>query len=108
MTEPIQPYYNRKLWTDIVPYELVEVVSPTHRVIRELETKKSDDFTLEMIPGGFVGFPVNQDQQKWNYFSNEDNPLISIYLDRKGEWKDKSNQFYQPYSKPIRYYDYSF
>lgn len=108
MKNTILPYFNRHLYTDIIPYELVEVLSSSHLMIREMNTKKSKDFTLEMVPGGFVGFPLNQDEQKWDYFSNEDYPVISIHLNNKGQWLDESNQQYQPNSNPIKFYDYSF
>ena len=88
------------LWSDRNPYEIVEVKDDRHLMIRALDWKRIDE-------GGF------SEAQEYEYFSNEDNPVIQIFLTKQGQWRQRlgrnglgCNRFAVGYAE--RYYDFTF
>jgi hypothetical protein len=81
------------------------IVSKTAKTI----TVQADDSTLDnwkpaIIPGGFAGHCINQNEQKYTYKCNTENPKETLHADRQGNfhaWKEKRpnvtlgrNEFY--------------
>tara|TARA_R100000808_G_C2149621_1_gene158071 strand:+ start:118 stop:447 length:330 start_codon:yes stop_codon:yes gene_type:complete len=100
-------YANMHLYTDINPYEIIEVRTPNKIIVRLMDAEKDPSVKLKFHPGGFCGHVSNQDEQKWFYKSNKDNPVVTI-------WKRKDGHFYDGHlrfvlsDEPIMHYDYNF
>jgi hypothetical protein len=104
----IKKYANLYLFSEAYPYEVVEIKTPRKVMIRKMNSVLDKNFKPEVIPGGFVGHCVNNDEQKWNYSSNENAVSFSIRLNKKGEWKDVYGNKYGMDENPFRKYDYNF
>ena len=103
---PHQGYANHHGYTDIDPYEIVEIISDKTIVVREMDAKPNDDFVMDFTPGGFCGHVSNQPD--WVITSNENNDTFRIRLHKSGVWKSKSGRKFYLSDKPRKYYDYNF
>lgn len=86
-------FANQILGTDIYPFEILRIISPTELEIREIYTSSRGR---------------NMSEQKWLFSRDESNPLVIIKLNKDGKWKDSGNITYSLDVKPRRYYDFSF
>jgi hypothetical protein len=103
-------YLNEVLYSDINPYEVVEMISPNKWVIRQLNTKlkpsAKDNLQKSFCPGGFVGHFDNQEQE-WEISIDESAPLITVQ--RRGKHSFKLNGMSMTMtSNPIKHYDFNF
>ena len=77
-------------YSDIMPFEIVRVISDKTIEIREMDAEQGD-WKPVILQGGFAGHYENQHDQVWNIKSNETNPVIRARLnkDKKGReyWK---------------------
>ena len=104
-------YLNTWVGTDCYAYEVVEMVTPCKWIIRQLDTKLTQDAHVALnesfIPGGFMGH-YNNDVQEWEYISNESNPTYTVTRHSKTRpfccWGSKA----YPTDEPIRHHDYNF
>jgi uncharacterized membrane protein len=95
-------------YSDIEPFEVVKVISDKTIEIRRMEAERDLTWKPEIIPGGFAGHCVNQNEQRWNITSNEKNQTIRIRLSKNKGWKDKHGRQFKLSDKPRKYYDYNF
>lgn len=102
MDTQVKKYCNRSVGSDSYAYEVVQVISDKKVIIRQLDAERITD--MHFIRGGFAGHCVNNYSQEYNYKSNENNPLETIKLHKKG-WH--FGQYYMS-DKPIYFYDYNF
>jgi hypothetical protein len=86
-------FANQILGTDVYPFEILHMISPTELEIREIYTSS---------------YGQNMSEQKWRFSRDENNPLVIIKLNKDGKWKDSGNITYSLDVKPRRYYDFSF
>lgn len=86
-------FANQILGTDIYPFEILRMISPTELEIREIYASS---------------YEQNMSEQKWLFSRDENNPLVIIKLNKDGKWKDSGNITYSLDVKPRRYYDFSF
>jgi hypothetical protein len=104
-------YLNTWVGSDCYAYEVVEMVTPCKWIIRQLDTKLTQNgqeaLSESFIPGGFMGHYDN-DCQEWEYISNENNPTYTVTRHSKTSpfccWGSKS----YPENEPIRHHDYNF
>jgi hypothetical protein len=106
-------YANQHGYSDIHPYEVVEVVKPGMMKIREMNSTLQADWKPEIIPGGFVGHCANQGTQRWDYVSSATAQVKTIRQShakgrKNGKWFDKHGNEYVPAAKPRRFHDYNF
>lgn len=101
----IRKYANLHLHTDVQPYEVVRVVSEKCVEVRPMETKQIE-FPKEFHVGGFSAHCSDQHRQKYEYFSNENAPVMKIRKTKKG-WRLGSMKFRMS-NAPIKFYDYNF
>jgi len=102
METNIKKYCNEHFYTDVHPYEVVEVINEKKVVIRPMkEIRKTDPI---IIPGGFAGHCVNNDDIEYGYESIPDAPTKTIKLHKKG-WN--YGHFIMS-NNPIYHYDYNF
>ena len=99
-------YANMHGWTDIIPFEIVRVVSPKTIEIRAMDGKIEEDFKPDAVAGGYFGHTKNQDEQRYSYKSLSDAPVIKARLGKKG-WKSQFGRHVLN-SKPVKFYDYNF
>jgi len=73
-----------------------------------MDVKLDPNWLMDISIGGFVGHVNNNETQRYSYSSNEENPLVAIRLNKKGQWKDKYGNVYVVNALPIKFYDYNF
>jgi len=101
-------YANQYGWSDVHPYEIIEVRTPRKIMIRCMDTELDPNFKCDTTVGGFSGHCNNNYAQSYTYFPNPKYPLKAIRLDKRGNWKDRSGQKYRLSLKPHKFYDYNF
>ncbi len=97
-------YANRYDERDIWPHEVVEIVSGTELVIREMFAKLEKGWSPKMI----LGLCVNENEQSWTFKQDAGALLFRIRLDRKGKWKDAEGNVYRLEPEPKRFHHYTF
>ena len=104
-------YLNEMLYSDVNPYEVVEMITPNKWVIRELDTalkpKAKRDIQESFCPGGFVGH-VDNGYQEWDIRVNEKNPLITVFRGRKNRYFKIGGMPMSMTLSPIKIYDFNF
>ena len=104
-------YLNEILYSDINPYEVVEMITPNKWVIRKLDTTLKPEAKKKMqdsfCPGGFVGH-VDNDCQEWDISVNENNPLITVFRGRKNKHFKIGSMPMSMSHSPIKIYDFNF
>lgn len=94
-------------YSDINPFEVVEIISNKTIVIREMDAKRDPSFSPKFEVGGFVAHCINQSEQKWIFTSNEDRPTIRARLQKNGKWKSMFGE-HRIADEPKCFYDYNF
>ncbi len=99
-------YANLLGYSDVTPYEVISKTAKTI-LIREMEAVIDPQWSPKIIPGGFVGHCVNQDEQKWLICSNGTHEIIRARLRKDGYFWSRYGK-HKLSDKPIKYYDYNF
>ena len=99
-------YANMHGWSDVEPFEIVKVISDKTIVIKKMIAEKDENWKPEVIPGGFAGHCVNQNEQKWSYKSAPEAIEIKARLGKKG-WKSAYGKHVLSV-EPRKFYDYNF
>jgi hypothetical protein len=102
MTNQIKGYCNQHFYTDVQPYEVVEVISEKKVVIRAMREIRKTDPIIQ--PGGFAGHCLNNREIEYEYESIPGAPTKIIKLLKKG-WD--GGHFIMS-DRPIYFYDYNF
>ena len=110
-TELIEKKYaNHYMYSDVVPYEVVEEKSENVYVVRAMkyaETKTSKKQRMEsFVPGGFCG-TFDNNLQKWSIEPNPDETTFVIRRHKDGFFYNHGRKF-KIHSEPIRFYDFNF
>lgn len=104
-------YLNEILYSDVNPYEVVEMITPNKWVVRELDVtlkpKAKRDIQESFCPGGFVGH-VDNGYQEWDIRVNEKNPLITVFRGRKTRYFKIGGMPMSMTLSPIKIYDFNF
>ena len=103
-------YMNYIGYSDVHPYEVLRF-SPSGKTayLRSMNSSLKKDWKPEVIPGGFSGHCVNQDQQEWDITSDPTGREVTVRLHRNGRWHCSAGSRYSnPCDKPVRFYDYNF
>ena len=107
-----QFYCNRHLYTDIQPYEVIEVLSDTRLKLRSMnyvQTQGSVDRLRESFePGGFCGHFDNS-VQEWICTPDEKGIVVEVRQRKDGFFYEVGDSI--PYvlcDKPRRYRDFNF
>lgn len=105
----MKQFFNQKFFSDVEPYEIVEVVSPKRVKVRAMDSK-------------LLNKPVynehhritNNRELEYAYTSNEENREVIITKRKDGNWYQmghKSGHYEVKFlneSTPCKYYDYTF
>lgn len=97
-------YANRYDERDIWPHEVVEYISGTELVVKEMFAKLVKGWVPKMI----LGLCVNEDEQDWTIKPDTTALEFRIRLDRKGKWKDAEGNVYRLEPEPRRFHHYTF
>ena len=100
-------YANYIGYSDVLPFEVVKVISDKTLEIREMDAQLAEGEKPEFVVGGFAAHCTNQRSLKYDIVSNANNPVIRVR-------KRKDGCFYKGGSKfklsdvPVKFYDYNF
>lgn len=101
-------YANHIMYTDVEPFEVIEVKTPGKMVIREMDATLDPTWKREFYPGGFFGHTANDRSQRWFYASNPANRTVVIRKHKDGRWYDKHGGRYSLADAPYKFYDHNF
>ena len=100
-------FANLKLYTDVIPYEVIREVSPITLEVRRMDAKLIEGPKNFQV-GGFAAHCVDNHNQKYNYTSNTKYPLVRIRFSKKRNgWYSKGSRFILS-DVPVYFYDYNF
>lgn len=100
-------YANLICYSDIVPFEVVRVISNKTIEIREMNANLVEGWKPEMIVGGFSAHCVNNNTQEYTYSTREGSPIVRARLQKSGKWKSIHGE-HRLSDEPKRFYDYNF
>jgi hypothetical protein len=100
-------FANMILWSDVLPFEIVRIVSDKCIEVREMKATRDESVNLEFSVGGFAAHCSNQHEQKWIYTSNPENRVQRIRKNKKGGWGIGKTRFSLS-DKPFKFHDYNF
>lgn len=98
-------YANICYWSDVEPAEILSI-SPSGKTakIRKMDAELVQAPAVVGV-GGFVATFENHGQE-WKYSSNEDYPIYTIRLTKKG-WSKKGTRI-SINNHPVKFHDYNF
>lgn len=102
-------YCNFIGYTDVNPFEVIKVVSPTCLEIRAMIATKDETVKTHFEVGGFSAHSDNN--QKWNIVSDPNGHVVRVRQSKKlpaGYYRDKWGVRYLQASQPRKFYDYNF
>jgi len=104
----IKSYINYHGYSDVTPYEVVEVISDQTVVVREMDAELDPNWKMDIREGGFVGHVVNNGGE-WIITSNPKNPTYRARWSKaKGQWQIRNGQRMRMADQPRKFYDYNF
>lgn len=101
-------FANQVLYTDVLPFEIVEVRTANKIMVREMTATLDPTWKPEMIPGGFVAHTVNNDSQRWIYSSDPEAPVIPLRRRKDGFYYTTGGSRHRISTKPYKFHDYNF
>ena len=103
----IKKYCNFHGYSDVTPYEVVEVISDQTVVVREMDAELDPNWKMEAHVGGFSAHVVNNGGE-WNITSNPKNTTHRARWSKaKGQWQTKNGRMVMA-DQPNKFYDYNF
>jgi prophage tail gpP-like protein len=109
----IKKYCNFHGYSDVTPYEVVEVISDQTVVVREMDAVIDPDWKMEAHVGGFAAHVVNNGGE-WIITSNPENTTYRARWSKaKGQWQIKKKGWdaamrMHMADEPNKFYDYNF
>lgn len=100
-------YANLHGYSDVIPYEVVRVISDKTIEVRRMEVSPDTEWQPKMIPGGFAAHCINQNEQTWVIKSNPSASVIRIRKRKNGTWHSAFGRHVLS-EKPRYFYDYNF
>lgn len=87
-------FANQKLYSDVIPFEIVRKISDKTIEVREMDVKRHPDAK---------GF-----EQNWIITSNPDNKVIRIRKNKHNQWRSQGKTRFSLAVEPSHYHDYGF
>jgi hypothetical protein len=109
----IKKYINYCGYSDVTPYEVVEVISDQTVVVREMDAELDPNWKMEAHVGGFAAHVVNNGGE-WIITSNPENTTYRARWSKaKGQWQIKKKGWTSAMrmrmsDQPNKFYDYNF
>ena len=119
MPEPRQ-YINYTLFTDVEPYEVIEMnAKGTRAKVRKLNAKLDPTWKPEWVPGGFAGHCTNNREQRWVFSEDPEGEVRQMSLRLKNTAAEHWQFVGEPTSRcigskgrlsdqPRKFHDYNF
>lgn len=108
MNKDIKKFANHLGYTDVNPFEVVNIVSPITVEIRAMNTKQIV-FPKQFEVGGFSAHCSDNHNQKYEYSSCLESPVFRIRWSKaKNTWQRPGGMRFQMDDKPYKFYDYNF
>jgi len=101
-------YANYCGYTDVNPYEVVEVRTENKMMVRAMDAVIDPAWKMDFYPGGFFGHVANDRDQKWIITANPANPVFAIRKHKNGKWFSKGGSRFNIADKPHKFYDHNF
>ena len=101
-----QLYANHYGWSDVNPYEVVEVRTSNKLIVRPMQAELKE--RPQVL--GIGGFSATYDNttQKWDITPCPEAQTIAIRKHKDGKWYGRGKQRFGISLKPHKYYDYNF
>lgn len=106
-------YCNEYLYSDIKPFEVIEIVNERTLIIREMKAQIKEEAQKALydsfVAGGFCGH-FNSDLQEWDITPDERGFVTKVRRHKDGYFYVagcKGSRFCL-HNKPVKYYDYNF
>lgn len=94
-------------YTDCYPWEVIKVISEQTLEIRAMRAELDPSWKPNITPGGFAGHCLNNQEQRWNLFSDPNGRVIRIRKKKdRDEWGYKGGRF--KVGKAQKFHDYNF
>ena len=109
--KPIKAYANHSGWSDVRPYEVIEVRTENKVVIRKMNVERKEGWKPEFVSGGFAGHCINNENQHsaWDITSDKNGREVTIRFSKaKCQWQDKHGNRYFMSDEPVYHYDFNF
>ena len=87
-------YANQKLYSDVIPFEIVRKISDKTIEVREMDVKRHPD--------------AKDFEQNWIITSNPKNEIIRIRKNKHNQWRSQGKTRFSLAVEPSHYYDYGF
>lgn len=87
---------------DIVPHEVVDVLSNKTLVVREMICDLSPQWRPRMV----MGQCINQDEQAWEISPDEKAVPFRIRWSQKHGWRDREGHSFKLGGEPLRWHRY--
>lgn len=88
----------------ILPFEVLEPVSPTEMIICEMDCTLRKGWKPIML----LGNCTNEKEQQWDIEVDPEALMLRIRLTKFGEWKDAQGHTYVLSEIPVRFHRFSF
>lgn len=102
-----QKYMNKRVGTDIIPYEVIREETEKIFVIREMTQKMSDDVKISLTASLARNGEFDNSLQKWELSSNPNGLEIVVRRNNNGKWYDRKINEYTLDKEPIKFYDFN-
>lgn len=100
-------YANRRLYTDVEPYEIIGMRGKRTYLLREMKVEKNPEWKPEFVPGGFSAICTNNAMQQWIIEPDPNGGMKELRLNKNGSLGGKYN-VHTFSDVPIKHYDYNF
>lgn len=105
----MKQFFNQKMFSDVEPFEIIEVISPKRVKVRAMNAERLDNPVYNENHR-----IVNNAEIRYDYSSCEDGHEVIITKRKDGNWYQlghKSGHYETKFlneNKPCKYYDYTF
>lgn len=100
-------FANLHLHSDVVPFEVVRVVSPKCIEVRRMVATLSPDWEPVFHVGGFAANCSNQQSQVWTYAPDPAAPVVKARLRKDGDYHSAYGR-HRVAQAPRKFHDYNF
>lgn len=98
----MKPYANRIMDRDVIPFEVVEMVSSITLVVRDMICDLDSSFK----PHIFMSQCINNDDQVWTIRPDPEGLCFKIRYLKNRRWKDATGNYYELADEPKRWHQF--
>lgn len=98
----MKPYANRRCEKDVIPFEVIEVISSKTLVVRDMIADRDPSWKPVIV----MNQCINNDDQQWLIESDPKGLSFRIRLLKDGKWKDVHGNRYTLDDYPERWHRY--